>query len=134
AVIRPDLVELLCELVEIESPSGSPGTHAVASRIGGELERLGAETTLFEGGHLRAELPGQEPPLLVSGHVDTVWPVGTLATMPFRIDGDDAYGPGVYDMKACLVLMVAAIRGAGDKRRPLRVFLTADEEMGSPSG
>ena len=125
---------LLRELVEIESPSSSPGARAVSERMAHELEQLGARAALLDGGHLRAELPGQEPPLLVSGHVDTVWPVGTLATMPFRIDGDDAYGPGVYDMKACLVLMVAAIRGAGDKRRPLRVFLTADEEMGSPSG
>ena len=133
-MIRPDLVELLRELVEIESPSGSPGTRAVASRIGGELERLGAETTLFEGGHLRAELPGQGAPLLVSGHVDTVWPVETLAEMPFRVEGDRAFGPGVYDMKACLVLMLEAIRLAGEDRRALRVFLTADEELGSPTG
>jgi glutamate carboxypeptidase len=125
---------LLRELVEIESPSSSPGARAVSERMARELDQLGAEVTFLDGGHLRAELAGREPPILLSGHVDTVWPVGTLATMPFRIDGDRAYGPGVYDMKACLVLMVAAIRGAGDERRALRVFLTADEEMGSRTG
>ncbi len=51
--------------------------------------------------------------------------------MPFVADGDIARGPGVYDMKGCLVLMLAAIDEAGSSRRPLRVFLTADEEQGS---
>jgi glutamate carboxypeptidase len=125
---------LLAELVEIESPSLSPGARAVSERLARELEPLGATVELLDGGHLRAELPGREPLLLVSGHVDTVWPVGTLATMPFRIDGDHAYGPGVYDMKSCLVLMIEAVRAAGDERRALRVFLTADEEMGSRTG
>jgi glutamate carboxypeptidase len=125
---------LLRELVEIESPSLSPGARAVSERMAQELEPLGATVTLLDGGHLRAELPGRGRPLLLSGHVDTVWPVGTLATMPFRVDGDAAYGPGVHDMKACLVLLVEAIRTAGDGRRALRVFLTADEEAGSRTG
>src|SRR5205823_101657 len=127
-------LELLRELVELESPSGSAGARAVASRVALELERLGADTTLLEGNHLRAELPGHGDPLLRSGHVDTVWPEGTLGEMPFRVDGDRAYGPGVYDMKACLVSMLEAIRRAGPERRALRVVLTADEEQGSPTG
>ena len=110
------LVELLQDLVELESPSGSPGARAVASRVGEELDRLGAESTLLEGNHLRAELPGRGAPLLLSGHVDTVWLEGTLAEMPFRVEGDRAFGPGVYDMKACLVAMLEAIRRAGPDR------------------
>jgi glutamate carboxypeptidase len=106
----------------------------VASRVGDELEGLGAETTLLEGGHLRAELPGRGAPLLLSGHADTVWPQGTLSEMPFRVEGERAYGPGTYDMKAGLVVMLEAIRLAGDGRRALRVFLTADEEKGSVTG
>jgi glutamate carboxypeptidase len=51
--------------------------------------------------------------------------------MPFVVDGDRAFGPGVYDMKGCLIVILAAIDEAGDSRRPLRVFLTADEEQGS---
>lgn len=123
--------ELLRELVEIESPTYSPGVRRVAEVVAGELEALGAQTRFLEGDHLVAELDGGGDPLLLSAHTDTVWPEGTLETMPFRIDGDRAYGPGAYDMKACVVLMLEAIRAAGRDRRALRVFLTADEEMGS---
>jgi glutamate carboxypeptidase len=133
-VIEARLVELLRELVEIESPSGSSGARAVSVRIAEELEGLGAEAMLLDGGHLRAELAGEGAPLLLSGHGDTVWPEGTLATMPFRVEGSRAFGPGAYDMKACLVVMLEAIRAAGEARCPLRVFLTADEEKGSLTG
>jgi glutamate carboxypeptidase len=129
-----DALELLRALVEIESPTYSPGTLDVARRMGAELEELGAAVELLEGAHLRAELAGNGAPILLSGHVDTVWPVGTLESMPFRIDGERAYGPGTYDMKACLVVMLDAIRRAGGERRTLRVFLTADEEMGTRTG
>jgi glutamate carboxypeptidase len=128
------MLELLRELVEIESPSYSPGTRAVAERVGRELTALGGDVEILEGAHLRAELPGRDETLLVSGHVDTVWPVGTLVSMPFRVEGSRAYGPGVYDMKACLVVMLEALRRASDDRHAVRVFLTADEEMGSPTG
>jgi glutamate carboxypeptidase len=133
-VIEARLVELLRELVEIESPTYSTGVGAVASRMRAELEGLGGQATLLDGGHLRAELPGEGAPLLLSGHTDTVWPEGTLAEMSFRVEGSAAYGPGAYDMKAGLVVMLEAIRLAGDERRALRVFLTGDEEMGSRTG
>ena len=123
---------LLRELVELESPTYSPGVRAVAEFMRGELESLGADVELLDGDHLRAELRGEGAPLLLVGHTDTVWPVGTLAEMPFRVDGDRAYGPGVYDMKAGLVVLLQALRDRG--RRALRVFLTADEEMGSRTG
>ena len=70
----------------------------------------------MDGDHLLADLDGEGRPLALSGHVDTVWPEGTLAAMPFRVDGDRAYGPGVYDMKGCLVVMLEAIRLAGAER------------------
>lgn len=133
-VLEPRLLDLLRELVEQESPTGSPGVRAVAQRVGDELARLGAEVTLLERDHLLAELPGRGRTLLVSGHSDTVWPLGTLERMPFRVDGDRAFGPGAYDMKACLVVLLEAIRRAGNGRRALRVFLTADEEAGSVTG
>jgi glutamate carboxypeptidase len=130
--MSPDpLVDLLRELVELESPSYSPGVREVAERMGQELQALGAEVRLHPGNHLVADFDGAGEPLLVLGHTDTVWPLGTIATIPFRVDGDRAYGPGTYDMKACLVLLVEAIRLAGPARRALRVFLTGDEEQAS---
>jgi glutamate carboxypeptidase len=106
----------------------------VAEVMARELHALGATVAIVEGGHLSAELEGVGRPLLLIGHTDTVWPEGTLESMPFRVEGGRAYGPGVYDMKACLAVLVEAIRRAGDERRALRVFLTADEELGSPTG
>ena len=124
-------VSLLRRLVEIESPTGSPGVRDVAEVLASELRERGAEAVVLDGNHLRADLPGDGPPLALVGHSDTVWPEGTLASMPFRVDGALAHGPGVYDMKACLVVLLAAIDEAADARRALRVFVTADEEQGS---
>src|SRR5207245_4597462 len=71
---------------------------------------------------------------LLLGHTDTVLPLGTLASMPFRVEGGRAYGPGVHDMKACLVVLLDAMQRADPRRRrALRVFLTADEEIGRAS-
>jgi glutamate carboxypeptidase len=129
------MLDLLRELVEIESPSGSPGVRRVAETMARELDALGARAELLAEDHLHAELDGDGAPLLLLGHTDTVWPVGTLESMPFRVEGGRAYGPGVHDMKACLVVLLDAIRRAdGRRRRALRVFLTGDEELGSVSG
>jgi glutamate carboxypeptidase len=123
---------LLRELVEIESPTYSPGVRHVAARMAEELDALGGSVRILEGDHVVAELAGAGEPLLLLGHTDTVWQEGTLETMPFRVEDGLAFGPGVYDMKGCLVLMVEAIRQTPpERRRALRVFLTADEEQGS---
>jgi glutamate carboxypeptidase len=126
-----EVARLLRELVEIESPTGHrPGVRAVAERVAAELEAIGAGVA-FDGDHLVAELDGAGEPLLLLGHTDTVWRLGTLDSMPFRVAGTRAYGPGVFDMKGGLVVLVEALRAAGPGRRPVRVFLTADEERGS---
>jgi Peptidase family M20/M25/M40 len=101
------LVDLLRELVEIESPTGD--TSEIQARMEDELRATGAHVEA-RGKHLYATLEGQEPPLLLLGHVDTVWPRRTLEHMPFRTDGDRAYGPGVFDMKGGLVVLVALKR------------------------
>jgi glutamate carboxypeptidase len=128
------VLDLLRELVEIESPTYSAGVRRVAQGMASELSALDGEVTLVEGNHLQAEFDGAGEPLLLLGHTDTVWPLGTLASMRFRVESERAYGPGIYDMKAGLVVLVEAIRLAGNERRALRVFLTADEEMGSATG
>lgn len=124
------MIELLRELVEIESPTGD--TRAMRDRAAAELRALGADVTL-EGEHVRADVPGEGKPVLLLGHLDTVWPRGTLAELPWRVENGCAFGPGAYDMKGGLVVMFEAIRRAATVRA-LRVVLTADEEIGSPSG
>jgi glutamate carboxypeptidase len=123
------VIELLRRLVELESPTGD--TAEMRDCMAQELRALGGEVVL-DGEHVRADFPGREPPLLLLGHLDTVWPRGTLATLPWRVESGCAYGPGVYDMKGGLVVLLEAIRLAGTERA-LRVFLTADEEIGSPT-
>jgi glutamate carboxypeptidase len=82
------------------------------------------------------ERPGVKP-IFVAGHLDTVWAAGTLETMPFRIDGDRAYGPGVLDMKAGSFAAEYAVRSIARQRiatkRPITLLLTPDEEVGSPT-
>jgi len=76
-------------------------------------------------------------PALVLCHYDTVWPVGTLQSRPFRIQGDKAWGPGVLDMKASLVIAEFALRTACalgvQFPRPVAILLTPDEEVLSPT-
>jgi glutamate carboxypeptidase len=95
---------------------------------------------LGHGDCLRASFPHprpQAPGILVMGHLDTVHPLGTLAALPWRRDGNRLYGPGVYDMKGGNWIALEAIRQlirAGiATSRPVTVLLTSDEEVGSPS-
>jgi glutamate carboxypeptidase len=124
------MLELLRELVEIESPTGD--TRELRDRLAVELESIGG-AVVVHGEHLRAEFPGPGAPLLLLGHLDTVWPRGTLDVMPWRIEDGRAYGPGSYDMKGGVVVMLEAIRRA-EGARALRVVLTADEEIGTLTG
>jgi glutamate carboxypeptidase len=126
--VTAPLLELVRELVEIESPTGH--TAALADRLAAELEALGG-LVLRSGEHVGAEFEGRGQPVLLIGHLDTVWQLGTLAARPFRVAGDRAYGPGVCDMKAGLAIGLEAIRRSDGDRRALRVFLVADEEDGS---
>ena len=121
------MIELLRELVEIESPTGD--TAEIQVRVERELRELGARVEV-RGDHLYAELDGEGAPLLLLGHVDTVWPRGTLDRLPFRVEGDRAYGPGTYDMKAGLVILFEGVRRARTVRA-LRIVVNADEEIGS---
>ena len=133
--------------VECESPTFDAAAVArmmdLAAR---DLALLGARIETIPGrmGYgpcLRASFPhpkaGQEPGILVMGHLDTVHPMGTLAALPWRREGGRLYGPGVYDMKGGNYIAVEAIRQllqAGiATRRPVTVLLTSDEEVGSPS-
>jgi glutamate carboxypeptidase len=103
--------------VESETPSGDAAAiDALSRRIEAELVALGAETSATDapglGRNLRADFAGSAPaerPLLVLAHIDTVHPRGSLETMPFRVHDGRASGPGIYDMKTGLALVVEAL-------------------------
>jgi glutamate carboxypeptidase len=132
--------------VECESPTHDAAAvnrmMDLASRdlavMGATVERIPGR--MGYGDCVRATFRHQragEPGLLLMGHMDTVHPVGTLAALPWRRDGNRAYGPGIYDMKGGNLLVLEALRQlqrAGiEPALPVTVLFTSDEEVGSPS-
>ena len=138
------MVEKTIELASIESPSGDGAAQEPAREwLAAELGNLGFEVSRLEGedgcDHLVATMPGgtSVPCQLLLGHFDTVWPVGTLASMPTEVRDDRLHGPGVFDMKGGIVQMIFALKAIGELGIDLpatpAVQLVADEEIGSPT-
>jgi len=140
---RDQFLSVLESLCRAESPSlDAHRQQAVHAVLAANLDALGYAVRELpgtrSGGHLyarpRRRNRGAGVQLLL-GHYDTVWPVGTLATMPFGFEGDRARGPGVYDMKgglAQIVVALASLRGLGIEPELTPVVLVnADEEVGS---
>ena len=129
------LLDDLATLVNCESPSEDLDATARCTELYADLLRLrlgmAAEIIKVDGrSHLRAGSGNTRVVLL--GHLDTVWPTGTLARWPFTIDGDRMTGPGVFDMKAGLVQLIAAVDEL-DSHDGVTVLVTTDEETGSTS-
>ena len=133
-------LETLEALVRLESPSTSKADVDRCGReLGKRITALGGRVHHLPqadaGDHLRAEFgDGTAPPVLLLGHFDTVWDVGTLQTMPFREEEGRLHGPGVFDMKAGIASSLAAVRALAAVRGELpRIVMlwTADEEIGS---
>lgn len=129
------MVALLREFVAIESPSDDAVALATfAERVGRELSPLGVAVELRpvsgSGPVLQAKSGGERPVMLL-GHLDTVWPMGTLAARPVTVEGDVLRGPGCYDMKAGLVVAVFALRRLAleGPLPPVTVFFTPLEEV-----
>ncbi len=138
------MVALLVDLARLESPTDRPETQAaIQERLRREFEASGYRMRLVAGrstgGHLlavpRARTRGRPFQLLI-GHCDTVWPVGTLETMPVEARDGRLYGPGTFDMKAGLVQGLFAVRALRAlSLRPAAepvFFVNSDEEIGSP--
>ena len=142
---QKDIVALIRELVECESPSDHPASvNRFVDLLAAHTGDLARAKTFSRGGygkHLRCEfiLPGsrKQGRILALGHSDTVWTLGTLRAMPFRESGGRLWGPGVFDMKAGLAFFIFAMRALRDLDIPVarKVVLqvNADEEVGSPS-
>jgi glutamate carboxypeptidase len=159
-----EMVRLLGRFVRCESPScDKAAVDRFGTVVAREWRRRGAAVKILKqrlrGDHLRVEMAAGagrvivkddgrgverrdrrgadrgDGQILVLGHLDTVYPIGTIAKMPFRVAGGKAWGPGTFDMKGGLVLALAAVdvlRAAGVRTRKRVVFLwTSDEEIGS---
>ena len=142
----PEMLAVLRRFTVAESPSTDKSTAERCARvIAGTWRRLDVSLSLIpqklRGSHILIDLQGTKArpasQLLVLGHYDTVYPVGTLRHMPFRVTSRKAFGPGVFDMKAGIVqafFALETLQRSGILPRKRVVFLwTSDEEIGSES-
>jgi glutamate carboxypeptidase len=141
---QTQIVDTIRELVEIESPSDNKqAVDRIAAFLAQEFESIGGQTRLHRsndfGNSLQIDFAGEadRKPVLLLGHYDTVYPLGTLANMPCKIANGHVCGPGVLDMKSGIALMLHAIEALqawhSALPRPVTVFLVSDEEVGSHS-
>jgi glutamate carboxypeptidase len=142
AARRPQMLEMIAKLVGTESPTEDwPAVNRCVGLLEGWIKATGGQSKRSKqksAGDLLigrfGPARGRVKPLMLLGHLDTVWPVGTLSRMPFRVRGGRAWGPGVLDMKAGVVMALSALRillEAGQLARPVMVLLNSDEETGS---
>jgi len=146
------LLRTIREFVEIESPSDNkPAADRMSRFLAERFAAFGGRPRVYPaddfGNNLQIDFPGREPgsgpgrektkPVLLLGHFDTVYPLGTLATMPCHVADGRMHGPGVLDMKSGIALMLFAIEALqawhSGLPRPVTVFLVSDEEVGSSS-
>jgi len=133
------IIQTLETLVRLESPStDKAAVDRCGAALADMLRRAGADVELLRltdrGDHIRARFPGDGRPVLLLGHFDTVWPLGTLERMPFHRHGDRLHGPGTFDMKAGIAIAltaVAALRATATPHPPITMMWTTDEEIGS---
>ena len=138
------MLELIGELVNIDSGSyDKAGVEAVGRRLvrffeeNGLIVAIEPHETFAPAIHVRLDATrSNEKPIVLMGHRDTVFPKGEAARRPFRVENGRAYGPGVSDMKAGLVMnafVLAAVKRFGGAPAPVVGLITSDEEIASPS-
>ncbi len=139
-----EMIASVREMVVRESPTqNKQACDALCSHLAGEFARLGGRVTVHRrpavGNHLQVNFSAGKgrKPILLLGHFDTVYDVGTLRTMPWREENGRLYGPGVFDMKSGIAQMMFALWASREIRgglaRPVTVLLVSDEEGGSAS-
>jgi len=146
---RDEIISSIRELVEIESPSDNKtAVDRLSEAVAKKFSQLSGKVRIHPAkdfvNHLQVDFPVKSTakPVLLLGHYDTVYPLGTLATMPCRVVDNKLTGPGVLDMKSGIALMLHALAALQDWNkkdwhgglpRPVTVLLVSDEEVGSDS-
>jgi glutamate carboxypeptidase len=141
---EPGQIELIKTLVRAESPSDDKAAvDTCGAVVAGHARALGGRVKLHRQSDLGDVIEarfgprkkGSTPPVLLLGHIDTVWPVGTLKTMPCRVADGRLWGPGALDMKAGVAIALTATEmliEAGLLDREVVLLLNSEEEVGSP--
>ena len=140
-LFEADLPRMLVDvesMVRLESPSDDPArVSLLAAWVRSRLQAGGVGAELRpcppRGEAVLASIGPRDGATLLLGHLDTVWPVGTLATMPFRVQADRATGPGIFDMKAAVAVAVAVLSALVKEKHPpaVSLLLVPDEEVGT---
>ncbi len=141
---QPELIRLIQQFVECESPSDAPAeirrfqdllAESVSDIATVRLTRESALVCKFNLPDSTKASAKKQSQILALGHADTVWPLGTLKTMPFRRARGRLWGPGVLDMKAGLVFFIFAMRALRELEIPVAhevvLLVNPDEETGS---
>ena len=137
---RPKMLQRVGELVRVESPTEDrEAVNRCVSLVEAWAQTAGGQSRrhpLRRAGDLLVSRFGpsrsRAKPLMLLGHLDTVWPLGTLEKMPFRTRAGRAWGPGVLDMKTGVVMAFTAMELLrGRLTRPVILLLNSDEETGS---
>ena len=140
AVYKPAMMSLLKKMVETESPTyDKAAVNRLGAMVAREASKLGAAIEIVPkndvGDQIIARWGSGPGGIFLIGHIDTVFPVGTLEGMPFYEKDDKTYGPGVLDMKAGVAVMLQSISVLQETgkmpKRPITMFFNTDEEMGS---
>ncbi|MBT3323156.1 MAG: M20 family metallopeptidase [Anaerolineae bacterium] len=137
---KPAMLQLLKEMVETESPTyDKEAVDQMGALMIREAKKLGAEIEIHPhkefGNNIVARWGKGEDGILLIGHIDTVFPLGTIEMQPFYEKYGKVFGPGALDMKSGLVIMLTAIAALKERdempNRPITMLFNTDEEMGS---
>ena len=140
--LQPQLIARLKELVQQESPSENPAAINAAMALAEKYARtIGGRPKYHRQKNFGDVLElrfgprkSTQKPILLLGHLDTVWSIGTLAKMPWEQSAEKISGPGTLDMKAGVIMALTAIEAMQSLKinRPITLLLNSDEEIGSP--
>ncbi|MCJ7739474.1 MAG: M20 family metallopeptidase [Anaerolineae bacterium] len=139
---RGIILDMVRQMVEVESPSlDKRAVDRMAELMVHMAEQAGGRVSLERredgGNHVVARWGGEGPGFLVLSHIDTVFPVGTLAERPWCVEGNEAFGPGAYDTKSGAAITLSALSGLADLgvalKYPVTAIFNSDEEIGTLS-
>jgi glutamate carboxypeptidase len=138
---QDSMLKKLQQWVEMESPTtDKPSVDRFGEEVAATFSDLGMSIEVDKqpsrGNHLVARWTGIGPKVLLIGHIDTVWELGTLERMPFRTEGELAFGPGIFDMKGGIVVAYYALQLLKEHdlhHSNITLLLNTDEEEGSES-